>query len=111
MMNSPDHTKLFDIKKEALEAEERIRKHIRETPVEYSPYLSQSGDCKVYLKLENLQLSGSFKLRGVMNKLLSLPEKDRKNFMEQTVSKQRFLPETPQKRIILCMSHPIMISR
>jgi threonine dehydratase len=77
-MNSPDHTKLFDIKKEALEAEKRIRKHIRETPVEHSPYLSQSGNCKVYLKLENLQLSGSFKLRGVMNKLLSLPEKERK---------------------------------
>ena len=76
-MNSPDHSELFDIKKESLEAEKRIRKRIRETPVEYSPYLSQSGDCKVYLKLENLQLSGSFKLRGVMNKLLSLPEKER----------------------------------
>jgi threonine dehydratase len=78
MMKSPNHTKPFDIKKEALEAENRIRKHIRETPVEYSPYLSQSGNCKVYLKLENLQLSGSFKLRGVMNKLLSLPEKEKK---------------------------------
>jgi threonine dehydratase len=77
MMNSPDLTKNFDIKKEALEAEKRIRKHIRETPLEHSPYLSQSGSCKVYLKLENLQLSGSFKLRGVMNILLSLPEQER----------------------------------
>jgi threonine dehydratase len=77
-MNGPDLTKHFDIKKEALEAENRIREHIKETPVEYSPYLSQSGDSNVYLKLENLQLSGSFKLRGVMNKLLSLPEKKRK---------------------------------
>jgi threonine dehydratase len=78
MMNSPDLANHFDIKKEALEAEKRIRKHIRETPLEYSPYLSQSGNCKVFLKLENLQLSGSFKLRGVMNKLLSLSEKERK---------------------------------
>ena len=76
-MNNPDYIKLIDIKKEALEAEKRIRKHIRETHVEYSPFLSQSGDCNVYLKLENLQLSGSFKLRGVMNKLLSLTKKDR----------------------------------
>ncbi len=77
-MNNPDYIQLIDIKKEALEAEKRIRKHIRETHVEYSPFLSQSGDCNVYLKLENLQLSGSFKLRGVMNKLLSLAEKERK---------------------------------
>lgn len=77
-MNNPDYIKLGDIKKEAIEAEKRIREHIRETHVEYSPFLSQSGGCKVYLKLENLQLSGSFKLRGVMNKLLSLPEKERK---------------------------------
>jgi len=77
-MNNTDYVKLSDIKKEALEAEKRIREHIRETHVEYSPYLSQSGDCNVYLKLENLQLSGSFKLRGVMNKLLSLAKKERK---------------------------------
>jgi threonine dehydratase len=77
-MNNPDYIKLIDIKKEALEAEKRIREHIRETHVEYSPFLSQSGDCNVYLKLENLQLSGSFKLRGVMNKVLSLAKKERK---------------------------------
>lgn len=77
-MNNPDYIKLIDIKKEALESENRIREHIIETHVEYSPSLSQSGNCNVYLKLENLQLSGSFKLRGVMNKLLSLAPKDRK---------------------------------
>ncbi|NIM59340.1 MAG: threonine/serine dehydratase [Candidatus Aminicenantes bacterium] len=76
-MNNPDYIKLSDIRKEALEAEKRIREHIRETHVEYSPFLSQSGNCNVYLKLENLQLSGSFKLRGVMNKLLSLEKKQR----------------------------------
>lgn len=76
-MNIEDRTKGINIKKEAIEAEKRIRKHIRETPVEYSPYLSQSVNCKVYLKLENLQLSGSFKLRGTMNKLLSFTKKER----------------------------------
>jgi threonine dehydratase len=77
-MNKPDYLKLIDLKKEAQDAEKRIRKYIRETQVEYSPFLSHSGSCNVYLKLENLQLTGSFKLRGVMNKLLSLTKKERK---------------------------------
>ncbi|MFP4082878.1 MAG: threonine/serine dehydratase [Candidatus Aminicenantes bacterium] len=61
-----------DVRKEALEAEKRIRQHIRETPVEFSPYLSQLEKCSVFLKLENMQISGSFKLRGAMNKILSM---------------------------------------
>ncbi len=61
-----------DIKKEAIEAEARIRNHIRETPVEHSPYLSQLVKGKVFLKMENLQITGSFKLRGATNKILSL---------------------------------------
>lgn len=61
-----------DVRKEALEAEKRIREHIRETPAEFSPYLSRLGNCRAYLKLENLQITGSFKLRGAMNKFLSL---------------------------------------
>lgn len=63
---------IMDVKKEVLEAEKRIRNHIRETPLEFSPYLSRLGNCRVYLKLENIQYSGSFKLRGAMNKFLSL---------------------------------------
>ncbi len=62
--------------KETLEAEERIRKHIRETPLEYSPYLSQLGKSNVFLKLENIQITGSFKLRGATNKVLSLSDEE-----------------------------------
>lgn len=64
----------MDVQKEVLEAEQRIRNHIRETPLEPSPYLSASCKCNVFLKLENLQLTGSFKARGAFNKLLSLSE-------------------------------------
>jgi threonine dehydratase len=67
-----------DIEREALEAEKRIRSYVRETPVEFSSHLSKLGNCDVYLKLENIQLSGSFKFRGVTNKLLSLSQEDRK---------------------------------
>jgi len=71
-------SRIMNVKKEAVEAEKRIRQFIRETPVEYSPYLSQQGSCMVFLKLENIQLTGSFKLRGTMNKLLSLNRKEKK---------------------------------
>ncbi len=67
----------MDIRKEVLEAEGRIRPYIRKTPVEPSPILSQAGRCTVYLKLENLQITGSFKLRGAANKLLSLSQEEK----------------------------------
>lgn len=54
------------------EAEVRIREHVRETPVDYSFALSALSGCNVFLKLEHLQHTGSFKLRGAMNKILSL---------------------------------------
>jgi len=67
-----------EVRKETLEAEKRIRKHIRETPAEHSLFLSQLGNCSVYLKLENMQLTGSFKLRGAVNKILSLSKEEKK---------------------------------
>lgn len=61
-----------DVFDEVLLAESRIRPHIRETILEYSPYLSRKGGVSVFCKLENLQHTGAFKMRGAMNKLLSL---------------------------------------
>ncbi|HZX10840.1 MAG TPA: threonine/serine dehydratase [Acidobacteriota bacterium] len=69
---------LINIKVEAREAEERIKEYIRETPLEYSPYLSRMGKCSVFLKMENMQVSGSFKFRGAANKILSLDKKSLK---------------------------------
>lgn len=65
------------IKREAIEAEARIRDYIRETPLEYSPFLSQWGKGRVFLKLENLQITGSFKLRGAASKILSLKKEQK----------------------------------
>src|SRR5215510_11967604 len=62
-----------------IEADFRIRGEIRETPVEYSYYLSKLSKCRVYLKLEHLQHTGSFKVRGALNKIYSLtPEQLKK---------------------------------
>jgi len=62
---------------QAVLAANRIAPYIRETPLDYSPYFSELTGANVYFKLENLQHTGSFKLRGAFNKLLSLSEEDR----------------------------------
>jgi len=58
-------------------AANRIAPHIRETPLDRSPFFSDLTGANVFLKLENLQFTGSFKLRGAFNKLLSLTPKQR----------------------------------
>ncbi|HEX5504502.1 MAG TPA: threonine/serine dehydratase [Thermomicrobiales bacterium] len=52
----------------------RIAPHVRRTPLERSAALSAECGREVYLKLECLQRTGSFKLRGALNRLLTLPE-------------------------------------
>lgn len=59
-------------------AEDRIRPYIRETPLQPSLDFS-SIDTQVLLKLENLQYTGSFKLRGAANKLLTLSAEAKAN--------------------------------
>jgi threonine dehydratase len=65
-----------DVRKEVLLAERRIRSHIRETFLDRSAYLSGLGAADVYCKLENLQHTGSFKVRGALNKVLSLNDEE-----------------------------------
>jgi threonine dehydratase len=45
---------------------------VKNTPLEFSATFSEMADSEVYLKLENLQKTGSFKLRGAYNKINSL---------------------------------------
>jgi threonine dehydratase len=68
---------MFDIKAKVLAAESRIRSHIRETPLEHSISFSKINGCQVYLKCENLQHTGAFKVRGAINKLLTLTPEQR----------------------------------
>jgi len=62
----------MDPKTEIAAAEARIRPYVRETPVDESAALGEASGARVLLKMEHLQLTGSFKLRGAMNRLLSL---------------------------------------
>lgn len=59
-------------------AQKRIHPHILQTPVEHSPWLSQLTGADVWLKMEHLQITGSFKLRGAANKILSLSESEKR---------------------------------
>lgn len=58
-------------------AKERLEGITRVTPIAYAPILSKENDADIYLKKENLQLTGSFKLRGAFNKIASLSEEER----------------------------------
>lgn len=59
------------------DAHERIRDYVHRTPLIHSTTLSGELGAAVYLKLECLQKTGSFKPRGAFNKLLSLSQEDR----------------------------------
>ncbi len=53
-------------------ARERIRTHIVHTPLERSAWLSRHAGIDVHLKLECWQRTGSFKLRGALNAVMTL---------------------------------------
>lgn len=58
-------------------ARERIKDRVELTPCDYSEILSRLYGCHIYLKLENLQITGSFKPRGAFNKILQLTPEQR----------------------------------
>jgi threonine dehydratase len=64
----------LDVPKLVLEAVERCQDYLSPTPLEYSMYLSKKIDGEVWLKLDLMQRTASFKFRGALNKILSLTE-------------------------------------
>ena len=67
---------MLDIKK-IYEAKERIKDVVVDTPLSFAPLLSKVANCEVYLKKENLQVTGAFKIRGAYNKIASLSDAQR----------------------------------
>ncbi len=63
--------------KKIYEAKKRIEGVVVETPLAYAPYLSELSQSNVYLKKENLQVTGAFKIRGAYNKIASLSQEQR----------------------------------
>ncbi len=59
---------------ELQEAQKRIAKYLTPTPLIFSRHFSKITGCKVFLKLEIMQPTHSFKVRGAFNAILALPE-------------------------------------
>ncbi len=57
-------------------AYDNIKGGIKKTPLVFSMELSKISGANVYLKMEHLQHTGSFKIRGVLNKIYSINKKD-----------------------------------
>lgn len=64
-----------DIKK----AEQALKNVVKHTPVEHSRIFSELTGNNIYLKLENLQTTGSFKLRGAYYRLKNLTPEEKKS--------------------------------
>ena len=65
-----------DMANKVEQAYKRISPHIHKTPLLHSLALSKQTGAHVYLKLENEQKAGSFKVRGAFNKLMTCIESD-----------------------------------
>lgn len=59
------------------EAYRKIKGFIRKTPLIHSTYLSELCNNNVYLKLENLQLTNAFKIRGALSRMLKLSSEEK----------------------------------
>lgn len=76
MLSSTPKTQSFGLSDIYL-ARSRLKAKILRTPLIFSPALSQRANCQIYLKMECWQLCGSFKVRGAINMVSALSEKER----------------------------------
>lgn len=60
------------------EAKKRVDEVAKVTPLIYSYFLSEEYDANIYLKAENLQRTGAFKIRGAYNKISKMTEEEKK---------------------------------
>ncbi|MEM0151209.1 MAG: threonine ammonia-lyase [Thermoplasmata archaeon] len=73
-MNDSFIVNISDIRK----AEEILKNVAKKTPLEHSRTFSEISGNDVYLKLENLQTTGSFKIRGAYNKIYNISDEEKK---------------------------------
>lgn len=63
-------------KENILKAKANLEGVIKPTPLIYSDFFSKEYGCNIYLKPENFQVTGSFKIRGAYNKIANLSQED-----------------------------------
>ena len=88
----------------------RIAGLIRRTPLFHSAGLSERAGGPVYLKLESLQQTGSFKIRGAANKLLGLTAKERAGRDRRVQRQPRAVAYVARRlgvRAVICVSERV----
>mgnify|MGYP000129594387 CR=1 FL=1 len=66
----------LDVPQLVLDAVERTKDHLTPTPLEFSRYLSDQIEGEVWLKMDCMQRTASFKFRGACNKVMSLSQEE-----------------------------------
>ena len=69
------------------EASEVVKQVTQETKLVYSDFYSAQTGNKVYLKPENMQFTGAYKLRGAYYKLSTLTKEEREKALQETIVK------------------------
>jgi len=64
--------------KDVLDAKKVVSKYLIRTPLLYSKYLSRILECNAYVKCENVQITGAFKVRGGVNLVSKLCEEEKR---------------------------------
>ncbi|NLU97486.1 serine/threonine dehydratase [Marinomonas sp. UCMA 3892] len=77
-----DYPTIEDIR----EAQKRLEPHIKHTPLLRAEKIELNLGCQLYLKPENLQITGAFKIRGALNKTLSMSKEEIANGIIATSS-------------------------
>ena len=76
------------------EAAECVKRVTRETKLIYSDYFSAQTGNKVYLKAENMQVTGAYKIRGAYFKTSTLTEEERAELAGMSLRQlEAFVPE------------------
>lgn len=78
--------KTFPTIQDIHDARARLKSHVRHTPLLRAEKIEKTVGCELYLKPETLQITGAFKIRGALNKALSLPRGDIANGIIATSS-------------------------
>lgn len=76
----------FPTIQDILDARTRLKPHVRHTPLLRADKIGETVGCNLYLKPETLQITGAFKIRGALNKALSLSKEEIANGIIATSS-------------------------
>lgn len=62
---------------EIRKAQKNIKDIVNKTPILHSSIFSSINNCSVYMKCENLQITGAYKIRGALNKIRTLSKEEK----------------------------------